>query len=71
MQFDFLQFPVFNLTFYIVIYYPATSNNCNNVVPPVLLLYFDTSAVLEQEQPYIAQFSISIINWKHINISAQ
>ena len=46
-----------------------TSNDCNNVVPAVLFLYYDNSGVaLDEEQQYIAQFSLGIINWKHINI---
>ena len=44
-------------------------NKCNNVVPTVLLLYCDShGVVLDEEQPYITQFPLSIINWKHINI---
>ena len=40
-----------------------TSNDCNNVVPAVLFLYYDNSGVaLDEEQQYIAQFSLGIIN---------
>ena len=64
-----MQCSIFNWTFKIVIYDPTTSNNCSNVVPVVLLLYSDTPGVtLNEEQPYIAQFPLGIINWKHQSI---
>ena len=57
-----MQCSVFNLTFQIVIYHPITRNNYNNVAPSVLLLYNDTTGVvLNDEQPFISQFSSGII----------
>ena len=51
-----------NLTFQIVFNDTTMSNNCINV-PPVLLLYSVTPEVLlEEEQPYIAQFRPGFIN---------
>ena len=59
----------FYLLFQIVICHPIASNNSSNIVFPVLLLYRETpGVVLEEKQPYIAEFPPGIINLKQINI---
>ena len=59
-----MQCSVFNLTLQIAVYHPTiTDNKYNNVVPPGLLLYIDTPEnVLNENHPFITQFSPGINN---------